>query len=360
VPEMSNLNIWEIVWGALGGAGAALIVLRFLSRKLIDHFLAKDIENYKATLKAENDERLKKMELENARELEKIRLQLAVSKAEGDALREYKYGALKRLYEEYEPVKFHLIEACENAVSFISRFGEESLGKHNVEFGALPGGNYKRIATIYNLLIPTAYFRIVRRRLTLIDLDLSPEIRLQYRIARQIYFSFTDDANIAQIAGIRYTPYVEKWKEKRVDNPTQYRRQGFALGRLDNALDSIICSEEKGERPLTFGEFELLLKEVPSDDYAGPLGTAVDLFDEFDPHTRPVLWRILLIHYFFYLILIDVSRKGKGTEDIRSILCTAVDRAKDFSVSEESFADLSPVETALSYVKGVKFDSALT
>jgi hypothetical protein len=57
----------------------------------------------------------------------------------------------------------------------------------------------------------------------------------------------------------------------------------------------------EGEETLTtFGEFEPLLRDLdPSDMRSGP-GAARDLFDGFDPVTRPVLWRVLVIQVLLY------------------------------------------------------------
>ena len=57
----------------------------------------------------------------------------------------------------------------------------------------------------------------------------------------------------------------------------------------------------EGEETLTtFGESEPLLRDLdPSDMRSGP-GAARDLFDGFDPVTRPVLWRVLVIQVLLY------------------------------------------------------------
>jgi len=57
----------------------------------------------------------------------------------------------------------------------------------------------------------------------------------------------------------------------------------------------------EGEETLTtFGEFEPLLRDLdPADVRSGP-GAARDLFADFNPVTRPVLWRVLVIQVLLY------------------------------------------------------------
>ena len=52
----------------------------------------------------------------NQHDIELLRASLVETKAKRDARREYEYEALKRLYLEYEPLFFHLVESCQNAV----------------------------------------------------------------------------------------------------------------------------------------------------------------------------------------------------------------------------------------------------
>src|ERR1700745_3527460 len=90
----------------------------------------------------------------NARSVERLRTRLSSEAGAEAARRDYEYDALKRLYAEFEPVRFQLIEASENAIRFI-----ESLAKRakSVEVdGSVPGGTYLRGATIYHLLLSAA------------------------------------------------------------------------------------------------------------------------------------------------------------------------------------------------------------
>ena|ERR1700730_9033400 len=290
----------------------------------------------------------------SARSIEKLKAQLSSEEADRAARRDYEYEALKRLYAEFEPMRFQLVEASESAVSFTEALARR-LRQDEIP-GSFPGGTYQRLAIIYNLLLPAACFRILGRRLTLIDLELSPPIHLQYLIAKEVYLSFARDAEIARIAGLVYTPYVQDWRQKRETNPHRYRRQGFALGRLDNALDQLIGTLGERERLLSFGEFEAKIGVISertraehSVDHSSPLGAAVDLFAEFDIDKRPVLWRVLLVQYFLYRMLLTVSREpDSSVVDLHLLLRDAADL--DVLDIGQSSAKLAPVDSARQYV----------
>jgi hypothetical protein len=250
----------------------------------------------------------------NQRTLEELKSGLASNQAEQTALRDYKYKALQRLYEEYEPLRFQLVEAVESAKGQIEKLGKkEAIRQKGVE-GLLPSGKYLLLATIYHLLLPCAVFRIIRRRLTFVDLRLDPQIELQYALAKRVFFLLADDARVAQISGLDYSPYVEGWREKRIQNPSKYRRQGLPLGRLENAVEALIvplASTIGHERVISFGEFEEKFGAIKEDgDVRSPLGAARDLFQECVPAERPVLWRILLIQYILYKAILLLASKG--------------------------------------------------
>ena len=263
----------------------------------------------------------------------KLTAQLEQEGAVEKARRDYEYDALRRLYEEFEPLRFQLLESARNATEFIEHLAH--LAKALEPPGSLPVGYYLQLATIYHLLLPSVIFRIFRRRLTLVDLQFSTDIRLSYQIARQIYMSFTQDADMAMLSKISYTPYVDDWREKRAQNPKQFRRQGFALGRLDNALDALVTMMgDAHERPLTFGEFEQVVADVRPDDYRGELGAARDLFLDFTIASRPVLWRLIVAQYFLYdllafvhetsdLALADILARVVGTSETKSSILNA-------------------------------------
>jgi hypothetical protein len=255
----------------------------------------------------------------NQRALEELKSALASQQADQTARRDYKYKALQRLYEEYEPLRFQLVEAVESAKSQIEELGKQKVIRAKGVEGILPSGRYLLLATIYHLLLPGAVFRIIRRRLTLVDLRLDPQIELQYALAKRAFILLADDARVAQLSRLDYTPYVDGWREKRIENPSKYRRQGLPLGRLENAVEALVVplnSTVGHERVMSFGEFEQKFGTIKDDaDVRSPLGAARDLFQDCEPANRPVLWHILLAQYLVYKAILLLASGDCITTD---------------------------------------------
>lgn len=245
--------------------------------------------------------------LRSQRSLETLKSDLTKKQAEQDARRDYEYEARKRLYHECEPLLFQLIEASETALNHIK--GIAARVKSVDE--PLYSESYYLKTTMYRLLLPCAIFKLITTRLTMVDLQIDRVIYTQYALAKAIYLSYTDDFRFARLVKrLEYDPYVDDWQEKRKQNPQKHRRQGFASGRLDNALDALIIDDEKtGNRFVSFGQFEERFKTLQEEDVNSSLGTVRDMFFEFHPSTRPVLWRILIAQALLYRGLLEFSRR---------------------------------------------------
>ena len=248
--------------------------------------------------------------------VEMVKHQLAKERSRDDARLEYEYHARQRLYEQYEPMRFQLLEATETAKCQIETMSEQSLDHDLERLGSTPTGNYWLLGTIYHLLHPAAVFRMAQRRLTLVDLRIDRPINIEYTLAKKAYLVLSHDARMAEVASLPYTPYVDGWRQKRELNPSQFRRQGLPLGRLDNAIGTLLMKAgEVGERIATFGEFEAQFSNVAQEDVSGPAGAARDLFSGFSPTTRPVLWRLLLAQFVIYKALaVSIRRNDAALE----------------------------------------------
>ena len=223
---------------------------------------------------------------------------LEEQRAESDARRSYEYEARKRLYSVYEPLRVRMLDCTDNAVRQITEI-VQAPGPGRPGYSS---AEYRLNATVYYLLAPLVVARMIERRLTLVDLGLDKRIHTEFVLAQAICRSLADEFWAAELDPLLpYTPYVQGWREKRQDCPQRFRRQGLPVGRLNTALDMLHIIRPEGEETLTtFGEFEPLLRDLdPSDMRSGP-GAARDLFDGFDPVTRPVLWRVLVIQVLLY------------------------------------------------------------
>lgn len=237
-------------------------------------------------------------------------------RAESDARRSYEYEARKRLYQVYEPLRVRLLDCTDNAVrQIVDLVGRPGPGRPGYS-----SAEYRLNATIYYLLAPLVVSREIERRLTLVDLGLDARIHTEFVLAQAICRSLADEFRAAQLEPVLpYSPYVQGWREKRVECPQRFRRQGLPLGRLNTALDVLLVRRPEGVETLTtFGEFEPLLAGFDVDDVRSGPGAARDLFAEFDPVTRPVLWRVLVIQVLVYWCFQQVVF-GEGLPDLADL-----------------------------------------
>jgi hypothetical protein len=241
-------------------------------------------------------------------EMELLKNSLEVKRSENDARREYEFEARKRLYQEYEPLLFQLMEASDNAINRIQSLARTArMGDLN-EGGWLSVFNYYTKSTIYKLLVPIAIYQIMQKKLTLVDITVDKSIGIRYKLAKQIYFSYTDDFEFARtFKKIEYNPNQLKWREKRIENPASFWRQGLPMGLLDKTVDVLIEKEEDGkERVISYGEFEKKLAKVGSDSFED-INLASDIFLNFNPQTRPVLWRVLIAQVLLLKTLLKLK-----------------------------------------------------
>jgi hypothetical protein len=246
------------------------------------------------------------------REIEILKAENAERKAETDARRDYEYEARKRLYQECEPLLFQLYEVSENALHRVYSLARTAR-QGNLDAGNswLDGPGYYMTSTIYNLLAPVGVFKLIHRRLTFVDLAVEPHIKAQYNLAKAIYVSFTDAFDFARMRPeILYDPHNSKWKQVRAQKPEQYWQQGLPVGRLDVSAEGLLLREQSGVLRLrSFGEFEQEFHNQPSALHASFLLVS-DIFLNFHPALRPVLWRMLVTQAHIYRALLQIGRSG--------------------------------------------------
>jgi hypothetical protein len=302
----------------------------------------------------------------NARDLESLKANLAEKQAEKNARRDYLYEARKRLYQEYEPLLFQLVELSETALRRIyglARTAKQgNLGPD--QSGWLSPDNtssgYYAPNTIYRLLAPLVIIKLIQRRLTLVDLTVDLHINYQYLLAKWLYRSFAHDFRLASMEPrLEYDPNSEEWHERRETHPKKYWRQGIVAGRLDNAVEALIIGEPNGIlRCMSFGEFESIYNDP---DTSGKFDTFRDIFMNFHPKTRPVLWRILITQAHIYQALLRTREMKISAPDDRfapSLLKSISEEDRlifDWRQRSEEATDeevlSQPFEAALAYLR---------
>jgi hypothetical protein len=247
----------------------------------------------------------------NERELEALRSALAEQRAERDAWRDYQYEARKRLYQECEPLFFKLREGSEVARdrirSLASRARQGRLRESAPSL--LEREGHYATSTYYQLMVPVAIFRLLQRKLTVVDLDLDPIARTQYELAKWLYMTFASEYIFAAAdPAIEYTPDLEGENRRRDHKPSQFWRQGLARARLDVIAETLIVRDDReGPRCMSYGEFETAYFDQQSElrDIWRPMA---DIFHLFHPRTRPILWRMLITQIHILTAIIESNR----------------------------------------------------
>lgn len=262
----------------------------------------------------------RRQKLETDRELETLKDRLQSAAKERDARRDYEYEARKRIYEECEPLLFQATEAAAKARDRVAGLARTA-SQGRLEPGAgswLEIDPYYLRSTIYYLLAPMAVFRLLRARMTWLDLSLEPSIGIHYALLKEAAGMFTRDFELAACEPkLAYDPHSGPTPQQVAGNPATYRWQGWAHGDLERSLDLLLREDTKGRLQLiSYGEFD---KHFRKGDKAGREDQALlreweQFFRPFHPARLPVLWRVLVAQAILYQGLEDLHRSaGEGT-----------------------------------------------
>jgi hypothetical protein len=263
---------------------------------------------------------------------------LAIERAAEDARRDYEYEARKRLYQECEPILFQFAEFSESALRRIYALARNARdGNLGPERYWLSTDHYFMRSTIYRLLAPMAAFKLLRHRLTSIDLKLDQSINIQYGLAKILYYTFSSSQDLARSEpAIPYDPQQidpqlkdvseSERKANRTRYPQKYWLQGLKVGTLDILAERLISiNNGKNPRVKSFGEFEQEFFREPSGHSSSTLAENnsfeifFTLFSYFHPGTRPVLWRVLITQAYLYNAIINI-RSNNGNSIKTNIL----------------------------------------
>jgi hypothetical protein len=315
----------------------------------------RELEALKNTFAQELQDR--KNELD--KEIEAYKDTLAEKQEERNAWREYRYEARKRLYQQYEPLLFQLVECCESAKERIDSLARTAREGDLGPSGWLSKKDYYLYSTIYFLLSPLVIFKLMQRSVTFVDLTVDPNINDQYLLAKQLAWSFTDAFDFAKIAKIDYAPNVAGAEQKRKQYPDKYWRQGIPVGVLDKAVEACIIHSPDGvSRSMSFSEFE---EAYINQKTYSKFAYISDIFFGFHPKTRPVLWRMLITQAHIHEALLSTRQIKLASDDEKSTPKPAIKplaqdarrkldwrQPSDKATNEEVL--VQPIEVALAYL----------
>lgn len=241
---------------------------------------------------------------------------LAEHQAERDARRDYEYEARKRLYHECEPLFFEaagLVQRARHRIASLAQTARRGDIRADGS-GWMDHQDYYFQSTVFFLLAPTAVAKILRKRLTSIDLGLEPRLNLQYQVLNLINMSFAEDFALAGRGEppLRYDPDktdagLPGRDELLSKQPDIFRRQGLYLGTLETVAQSMV--DDAGTGCKSFGEFVKDWND-PTTDVHALIPEFVSLFGGFHPQSRPVLWRVLVLQYLECSLFLSIQEGG--------------------------------------------------
>jgi len=181
-----------------------------------------------------------------------VRADLQETLAQKQAIREYRYNALKNLYENFEPILFQFHELSEEALLGIIELARNAKKDKNENPEDLSIGSHFMKLTLYRLLAPLAAFKVLQSLLTMVDLKLdeTKTKQFQYNIGKVIFYSFSDDFELATKCEpmIDYDPLGKDNNiqcDVRKENPAKHVRQGMYIGTIEIVSEALIVPNKK-------------------------------------------------------------------------------------------------------------------
>lgn len=251
-------------------------------------------------------------------DIEELKHDLRTQKSKDDARRDYEYEALKRLYEQLEPLIFQLTEVSESALRRVNNLARSSRYADLATDGRgwLRSEGYYFLSTLYRFIAPISLLRMMQVRLTLIDLTLEPRLRTLYELTKLLADSLSDEFRIAtQEPKLEYDPDKGVSNAERARLEAIYWRQGIYAGSLEAAADALLVVHEyRPVRIRTFAEFGDAYADRDSALRAS-FAPVAEIFDGFTPGRRPVLWRVLIIQAHVYRAILRSQRITTWTSE---------------------------------------------
>lgn len=257
---------------AIGSSGIVSIgVARWLTQRLIDHRLTKDLKTYQLQLdeklaasKAELDGRLStaKSELDAS-------LRRSVEEYLGDktAERQYRFDALKRLYTAIGPLRFQLARACDEFTARIDRIGT---GKQ--PYATSLSGYFGR-STLFRLLKLFAITELIERQIADADFSVDPSTVNLLRFKHQAFMCLSSSNVVLNHPNAKYTSQIE--------------HVFFDTLSIVSAALIVVEPAGKPDRTMRFDEFSMFVEEKSKLEKLDPFPR---LFEDFTVDSKPILW----------------------------------------------------------------------
>jgi hypothetical protein len=330
---MLMATVGTLVGGAVVGLFLRTYLPAYVAKKAENLATKEDVALITATvetIKTRNAAEIELLRHDLAAANARLQAQLAAEQSSRNARLDYEYEARKRLYTDVAPLLFQFGEAAEVALRRTSTIAI------NVRRGELRDDSpwllrmheYYATYTMYSLLLPAAIFRLIREKITAVDMSLDPGLHFQYRLAKQVYLLWRSDFDIKRSTPhLRYKPHIREGSRDSSD-PTVYCKQGLASGHLETATAAMLLGDGSERRPKSYEQFTQMFREADVEPAMAPVAA---MFHRFLPQTRPVLWRILAGHAILYRAVGEIrDQSSQDTFDVRPFTRTEIEARYDW------------------------------
>jgi hypothetical protein len=253
----------------------SIAAAQYLSKKLLDHRLSKDLKDYDASIneklashKASLDQLVNDAKAESEARLKK---ELDDYLGERSAERNYRAEAKKRLYVAVGPLRFQLLVAAAEFANRVARIGQD---KYSYDMSIK--GYFGR-STVYRLLRVLAVAELIERQVAFADFAVDPSMRSLLKFKRQAFLALSSGR-------VSIGHPDEDWSQQ-----SQHIFYDMLV-----IISSALIVQEDPVAPSRVIRFDEFVSAVGDSDRVQRFEPIPRLINGFTIQSKPILWLHLL------------------------------------------------------------------
>jgi hypothetical protein len=307
------MELWNYVAAMVPTAIASTGAAVWLTKRLLEHRLAKDLEAFKVEL-GEQTEKLRahlqgRLNEDKALVEGQVKEQVETVLGTRAADREYELDARKRLYLAIGPLRLQLLLACRDLAGRIASHGRERTYATDVH-------GYYGMSTMFRVVRPLALAELAERQIAYADFAVDPGSLEMLRFKKNAFAAFSGGSLVQNHPQANWS--------------RQEQHLFFdSIGRIANAL--IVSDGEGRERCMRFHEVEHVLQaEGP-----GRFEPLPALLHDFTPESKPLFWLRLVAFANLCNDYVNQSGGKLGFEQRIFTLQDVLARSKDAEILDK-------------------------
>lgn len=260
------MSITETVTVITSAVGLSVVTAGYLSRKLVEHQLNKDIELRKSELQSQLITAKATLEAKFKEEVETVLGNRAAD-------REYELDARKRLYEAIGPLRFQLLLACRDLSGRIIAHGIRTPYSMDVD-------SYYGKSSLFRILRPLALTELIERQITYADFSIDKGAIELLRFKKSAFATFSGGSLVKGHSKVSWDEQI----------------QHVFFDYLTRSANALIIKDKAGkERCMRFDEFEAFLEKPSNYSVISPFPR---ILKDFTPTGKPLFW-LRLVGYAY-------------------------------------------------------------